>query len=79
MKDAFAVTRNDLSRLIDQASKSKWSSLRSIVGLQANRSYQCILIQVTTTDKATSSIDQPTWLRTLSVLQSALQSKSSQS
>jgi hypothetical protein len=79
MKDAFAVTRNDLSRLIDQASKSKWSSIRSIVGLQANRSYQCILIQVTTTDKATSSIDQPTWLRTLSVLQSAQQSKSSQS
>jgi len=78
MKGAFAVTRNDLSLLIDQASKSKWSSIKSIVGLQANRNYQCILIQITTTNQATSSIDQPTWLRTLSVLRAALQSKSSQ-
>jgi hypothetical protein len=76
-KDAFAVTRNDLSRLIDQSSKSKWSGIRSIIGLQANRSYQCILIQVATTDKSASSIDQPTWLRMLSVLRAALQSKSS--
>lgn len=78
MKDAFAVTRNDLTLLIDQASKSKWSRMKSIAGLQVNRNYQCILIQVTTTNKVISSIDQPTWLRMLSVLRAALQSKSSQ-
>lgn len=77
-KESFAVTRNDLSLLIDQASKSKSSNLKSIIGLQANRDYQCILIQAQSTNKSVSSIDQPTWLRMLSIIQSALQSKSSQ-
>jgi hypothetical protein len=76
-KDAFAVTRNDLSLLIDQASRTKWSTLKSIIGLQPNRDYQCILIQVQSTDKTATAIDQPTWLRMLSIIQAALQSKSS--
>jgi len=77
-KEAFAVTRNDLSLLIDQASKTKLSHVKSIIGLQANRNYQCILIQVQSTNKTASSIDRLTWLRTLSTIQAALQSKSSQ-
>ena len=78
-KDAFAVTRNDLSLIIDQqSSRTKWSSLKSIIGLQPNRDYQCILVQAQSTDKTATAIDQHTWLRMLSIIQAALQSKSSQ-
>jgi hypothetical protein len=76
-KGAFAVTRNELTLLIDQSSKTKWSTLKSIIGLQANRDYQCILIQAQSTNKADTAIDQPTWLRMLSIIQAAPQSKSS--
>lgn len=65
-KDAFAVTRNDLSLIIDQqSSRTKWSTLKSIIGLQPNRDYQCILVQAQSTDKTATAIDQHTRLRML--------------
>lgn len=72
---AFGVTQEELSPLVDQASRSKWSSLKSIAGLQANRNYECILIQTTNKRSTASSIDRSTWLRLLSVLGPALQSE----
>ena len=73
--EAFGVTQEELSPLADQASRSKWSSLRSIVGLQANRNYECILIHANNTSNMANSIDRSTWLRLLAVLRSALQSE----
>jgi hypothetical protein len=74
---AFGVTREELPSLVDQMSKTKWSGPKSILGLQPNRDYQCIVIQAKTTDGSAISINRAKWLHLLSVLQSALQKESS--
>ncbi|WP_411873002.1 hypothetical protein [Vulcanococcus limneticus] len=77
--EVFAATREDLSALVDQANQSRWRRLRSIVGLQSNRNYECILIQAKNVKDIPKSIERSTWLRILSLLRPALQSESNRS
>ena len=79
--EVFGATRAELSALVDRASQSKWRRLRSIVGLQSNRTYECILIQATNTkDKdLTALTDRSTWLRILGLLRPALQAEPNKS
>jgi len=77
--EAFGTTGEELMALVDQASQSKWSRLRSIAGLQSNRNYECILIQAKNTNKLTIPINRSTWLRILVLLRSTLHSKSNTS
>jgi hypothetical protein len=74
--EAFGITGEQLTALVDQASQSRWSRLRSIAGLQSNRNYECILIQAKNTSKSTKPINRSTWLRILGLLRSTLQSES---
>ncbi len=74
--DAFGVTGEELTTLIDRASQSRWSKLRSIAGLQPNRNYECILIQAKSTKNLPVLIEPSRWLRILGLLQAALQSES---
>ena len=74
-KKAFGVTFEQLPALVDQVNKTKWSNIKTILGLQPIRDYQCILIQATTS-KSPITIDQPTWSRILSVVRAALPSQS---
>lgn len=77
--EAFGTTGEELTALVDQASQSRWSRLRSIAGLQPNRSYECILIQARKTNQLTIPINRSTWLRILGLLRSTLKSESSKS
>lgn len=77
--EAFGATRDELSALVDRANQSRWRRLRSIVGLQSNRTYECILIQATNTKDLTASTDRSTWLRILGLLRPALQSEANKS
>lgn len=74
----FGATKEELWALIDRINPSRWSKLKSIIGLQPNRSYECILIQAKRTGNLTTSINPPTWLRILGSLQSVLQTDTSQ-
>jgi hypothetical protein len=64
----FGVTRDELAPLIDKASTG--NGLKSILGLQPNRNYQCVLIQATS--RADAAIDQPTWRRILTAVERGL-------
>jgi hypothetical protein len=77
--EAFGTTGEELMALVDQASQSRWSRLRSIAGLQLNRNYECILIQAKSTNNSTMPINRSTWLRILGLLRSTLQSESNKS
>ena len=77
--EVFGATGEELSALVDRANQSRWSRLRWIAGLQANRNYECILIQVKNTKNLATSIERSTWLRMLGLLRSALQSESNKS
>ena len=72
----FGVTGEELSALVDRANQSRWTRLRSIIGLQSNRNYECILIQAKNTKSLPALTEESTWLRILSLLQPALQSGS---
>lgn len=74
--EVFGATGEELSALVDRINQSRWSRLRSIIGLQANRNYECILIQAQNTNYLTTSTERSTWLRILGVLRPALQSES---
>ena len=77
--EAFGATGEQLTQLVDSASKSRWSSLKSIIGLKPIRNYECILIQAKKTKGVGTSIDRSTWLNILGLLRSALHSASSKS
>ena len=77
--EVFGATREDLSALVDRANQSRWRRLRSIVGLQSNRNYECILIQAKNVKDIPKSTERSTWLRILSLLRPALQSESNRS
>lgn len=64
----FGVTRDELAPLIDKASAG--NGLKSILGFQPNRNYQCVLIQATS--KTGAGIDQPTWQRVLTAVERGL-------
>jgi hypothetical protein len=75
----FGVTGEELSALVDRANQSRWRRLRSIIGLQSNRNYECILIQVKNTNDLPASTEHSLWLRILRLLRPALQSESNKS
>ena len=77
--EAFGATGEQLTPLVDGASTSRWSSLKSMAGLDPNRNYECILIQATNTKGLATSIERSTWLRILGLLRSAPQSESNKS
>jgi hypothetical protein len=70
----FGVTREELSALVDRANQSRWRRLKSIIGLQSNRNYECILIQAKNTKNLSASPENSRWLRILRLLRPALQS-----
>ena len=75
----FGVTREELSALVDRANQSRWRRLKSIIGLQSNRNYECNLIQAKNTKDLPALIENSTWLRILKILRPALQSGSNKS
>jgi len=75
----FGVTGEELSALVDRANQSRWRRLKSILGLQSNRNYECILIQAKNTKSLTAPTDHSRWLRILRLLRPALQSESNKS
>ena len=77
--EIFGATREELSALVDRANQSRWGRLRSIIGLQSNRNYECILIQAKNTKDMPASIENSRWLRILRLLRPALQSGSNKS
>jgi hypothetical protein len=77
--EAFGTTGEELTALVDLASQSRWSRLKSIAGLQSNRNYECILIQAKSTNNSTMAINRSRWLRILRLLRSTLQSESNKS
>ena len=77
--EVFGVTGEELSALVDRANQSRWRRLKSVVGLQSNRNYECILIQAKNTKNLTASTEHSRWLRILRLLRPALQSGSNKS
>jgi hypothetical protein len=75
----FGVTREELSALVDRANQSRWRRLKSIIGLQSNRTYECILLQARNTKDLPALTENSTWLRILKILRPALQSGSNKS
>lgn len=75
---AFGVTRDQLTALIDKTSQTRWSNLKAAIGLQPNRVYQCIVIQVKSVNKTQQTIDQAIWLKLLSAAHASLPSRSSE-
>jgi hypothetical protein len=77
--EAFGATGEELTILVDRAGQSKWSRLKSMIGLIPIRNYECVLIQAKSTKGLATSIERSTWLRILSILRSALHSESNKS
>jgi hypothetical protein len=77
--EVFGVTREELSTLVDRANQSRWRRLKSILGLQSNRNYECILIQAKNTKNLTAFTEHSRWLRILRLLRPALKSESNKS
>jgi hypothetical protein len=77
--EVFGVTGEELSALVDRTNQSRWRRLKSILGLQSNRNYECILIQAKNTKILTASTENSRWLRILRLLRPALQSESNKS
>jgi len=77
--EVFGVTREELSALVDRANQSRWRRFKSILGLQSNRNYECILIQARNTKNLTAFTEHSRWLRILRLLRPALKSESNKS
>jgi len=77
--EAFGVTGEELTILIDRKVQPEWSRLKSIIGLRPIRNYECILIQAKNTKSLATSIERTTWLRLLGILRFSLHSESNKS
>jgi hypothetical protein len=68
----YAVVGDDLVALIDQRGTTRADRLRSLIGLQPPRSYECILISVRSASADSAPLDEQRWQRLLNALAPAL-------
>jgi hypothetical protein len=68
----YGVTRDQLLPLIDQLPADRSDRLRSLLGLQLPRSYECVLISVSGGRPGSSGIDDARWQKLLNAIRPAL-------
>jgi hypothetical protein len=68
----YGVTRDQLLPLIDKLPSDRSDRIRSILGLQPPRSYECVLISVSGGRPGAEVIEEKRWLKLLNTIRPAL-------